>query len=653
MKNLSLNPSFSYFYLKDKSLVISNKDSDLHITDIYLASSIFNLKHAHLEESNFIMELSRLVGPSIAVRTFGQLKSAEIIISSEYSSPSPCIHVHKNHSYNYFEKILVFGLQEVNYSFQSKEILHLNLKNFDLCQKCIVSRLFSHRPLLGMSLGQISDHELAKPDSTNQFNDINISTKNNCLLVHNTETEYVCEHMIRPLNACNCYETTQPPKFKSIFEKEMQNKTIGFRAFDLEATFRNLKPFVSKYVGIIQRLEEYRESECDFIYNYNSGKNPLFSETITKAALTTFRSSSGGKGKSAIQSKVGALAEAIERYSMRFHHQQKPIYGSYNELKHKALSPKLCLGFSDRQYNAMNHDNLPRYRAVPRPITNSDVLPWFEVHGINTNQKKYVLADIAFSDFNYTDTAHAFADSNGCAAGNTYTEAVLQGTLELIERDAVAIWWYNRIKRQHIDLSSVNNKYIDRTKEYYSSINRSFTIIDITSDIGVPTFAAISYEKNTLNGIIYGFGCHVNPRIAIERATLEINQLLPLALKNEVVNDNEFFDWVKKQKITEHEFLDPKVKPISIDKFTDLSENNLESAINFISKSLRANDIELYALDITTQDTLVPCVKMIAPGMCHFWRRTGQKRLYDVPVKMGWLKQKHTESELNRHNITI
>ncbi len=32
-------------------------------------------------------------------------------------------------------------------------------------------------------------------------------------------------------------------------------------------------------------------------------------------------------------------------------------------------------------------------------------------------------------------------------------------------------------------------------------------------------------------------------------------------------------------------------------------------------------------------------VKVIVPGIRHFWRKTGLGRLYDVPVKLGWLSE--------------
>jgi len=37
---------------------------------------------------------------------------------------------------------------------------------------------------------------------------------------------------------------------------------------------------------------------------------------------------------------------------------------------------------------------------------------------------------------------------------------------------------------------------------------------------------------------------------------------------------------------------------------------------------------------------------VIVPGLRHFYRRYGPGRLYDVPVKLGWLERPLAESEL-------
>jgi ribosomal protein S12 methylthiotransferase accessory factor len=43
----------------------------------------------------------------------------------------------------------------------------------------------------------------------------------------------------------------------------------------------------------------------------------------------------------------------------------------------------------------------------------------------------------------------------------------------------------------------------------------------------------------------------------------------------------------------------------------------------------------------------MPVVKVIVPGLRHFWARFAPGRLYDVPVKLGWLPNPHPEQALN------
>ncbi|WP_441293212.1 hypothetical protein ACSRUE_22460 [Sorangium sp. KYC3313] len=35
------------------------------------------------------------------------------------------------------------------------------------------------------------------------------------------------------------------------------------------------------------------------------------------------------------------------------------------------------------------------------------------------------------------------------------------------------------------------------------------------------------------------------------------------------------------------------------------------------------------------------------PGLRHFWPRFGPGRLYDVPVRLGWLERANREEDLN------
>ena len=43
----------------------------------------------------------------------------------------------------------------------------------------------------------------------------------------------------------------------------------------------------------------------------------------------------------------------------------------------------------------------------------------------------------------------------------------------------------------------------------------------------------------------------------------------------------------------------------------------------------------------------LPVVKVVVPGLRHFWARFAPGRLYDVPVQLGLLDRPLREEELN------
>ena len=57
--------------------------------------------------------------------------------------------------------------------------------------------------------------------------------------------------------------------------------------------------------------------------------------------------------------------------------------------------------------------------------------------------------------------------------------------------------------------------------------------------------------------------------------------------------------------------------------------------------------MELLVLDQTRPDIGMPVVRVIVPGMRHFWARFAPGRLYDVPVTMGRRSHPLEEADLN------
>jgi ribosomal protein S12 methylthiotransferase accessory factor len=107
-------------------------------------------------------------------------------------------------------------------------------------------------------------------------------------------------------------------------------------------------------------------------------------------------------------------------------------------------------------------------------------------------------------------------------------------------------------------------------------------------------------------------------------------------------------DRVNPLHLKEHPFLTPSGKPAapldSGSKFGPL-ENTLQQVEACVAIAKRAG-LDFLLLDQTRPDVEVPVVRVIVPGLRHFYRRFAPGRLYDVPVKLGLRDQPALESEL-------
>ena len=57
--------------------------------------------------------------------------------------------------------------------------------------------------------------------------------------------------------------------------------------------------------------------------------------------------------------------------------------------------------------------------------------------------------------------------------------------------------------------------------------------------------------------------------------------------------------------------------------------------------------MEMLVADLSRPEVGLSVVRVMVPGMVHFWPRFGAERLYHVPVKLGWLDKPRAEEDLN------
>lgn len=438
----------------------------------------------------------------------------------------------------------------------------------------------------------------------------------------------------------------------------------NYRTIKPEETISKYEHHVSPITGIVPYLKKYQPLDGASIYNYGSGKNLALLSTSLFWLNLHMRSANGGKGKTEIQAKTGALCEAIERYSLMYQEKTYTVFESLKNMK-KGIHPNACMLYSDYQFKNredINAESTRFYSLIPLDFDTEKKVDWTAVYSLTEQDFKYLPSEYCFAQYPAEDekNLYSYPDSNGCAAGNTIEEAILQGFLELVERDAAAIWWYNRIRRPEVDLKSATNPYVDEMMVYYKQIGRSLYVLDLTTDLEIPVFVAISHcEKTQENDqIIYAFGAHLDVDMALERAVVELNQILPIVVKKKgeyLTKDPVFIDWLDCAKLKEEAYLVPlenEKKNVATD-YPKLCEATIYDSIQFCMDVTKSNGLETLVLDLTQPDIGLPVVKVMVPGLRHFWRRTAPGRLYDVPVKMGWLREKHAEPELNPWSIFI
>lgn len=120
--------------------------------------------------------------------------------------------------------------------------------------------------------------------------------------------------------------------------------------------------------------------------------------------------------------------------------------------------------------------------------------------------------------------------SNGLASGNHQLEATLHGACELIERDALTLFYRDELGQwqRRVDLSSVTDATCCQLLLAYERAQIELAVWEITSDIRVPAFLAMIRDRdgNLFRpvGAAFGAGCHGDPTVALCRALTEAAQ---------------------------------------------------------------------------------------------------------------------------------
>jgi oxazoline/thiazoline synthase len=516
--------------------------------------------------------------------------------------------------------------------------------------RCVAVSPLARQPF-GQAGIQLAALEIAKAIATDFRTDLGDHIISLDLLGSSVVKHYVAQRPQCP--SCGRKKLRDPRRPAVPLTLSAGNKLVmtsgGYRSVSSRTTVARFRKHVSPLTGVVSRLERI-EADLPMNTNFYAQHNfsaPAFSIAELRAGLS---GGSFGKGSTAEQGEASALMEAIERYSGIFQGDEIRMTRRFADFSSgEAIAPNEILLFSDAQYRqgqmpAATHDHTP---PTPAPFDPSAEIEWSPVWSLRDGRFKYLPTSLLY--FFYRGPGQINADSNGCAAGNTLEEAIVQGFLELIERDAYAIWWYNRSQREEVDLAQFDDSYIHNLRQQLAETGRRLWVLDVTTDLGIPTFVAMAHWlKDGKENIEFGSGAHFDPQIAMLRALTELNQFLSIGLMGGGSGDKSSLDGVTPLRLEDHAYLLPGKKPASgasaAAKFGNLgSREQVDACVRLTTEA----GLDFMVLDQTRVDIGVPIVRVIAPGLRHFYRRFAPGRLYDVPVKLGLRDRPIAESDLN------
>lgn len=397
----------------------------------------------------------------------------------------------------------------------------------------------------------------------------------------------------------------------------------------------------SSQTGIVSKVRETAETALGLYYASATFVSPLSRDRARPPlrARTAY-----GRGMSLEEARIGAVAEALERYSLVYCGGEPMVRAAMTEIA--GIDPREILLFSERQYAERlewNRTADDRY-LTPEDFEPAQSVEWLPAVDLETGERAWAPAACCLMWYPHRDGESKFgsADTVGCGSGRTLEEAALHAIYEAIERDALAIWWYNRIRRPQIPSEEFADPRIERLREGLASVGRRLVLLDITTDIGIPAVVAIAARADGSEPI-FASAANRSPSQAAWGAASEAVQIWSAIFLENCV-DAELRRWLNTASVSRETYLDPAGTAPPRPEPEPLS---LSAQIVECVQAFRATGLRCFLVDQSRPDVVLRTARVIIPGIRHVWNRRAPGRLYDVPVKLGWLAEPLREEDLN------
>ncbi len=382
----------------------------------------------------------------------------------------------------------------------------------------------------------------------------------------------------------------------------------------------------------------------------------------------------GGAGLCEDEALAATFGEAIERYNAGIYDKRDMIFGSYSEVLqrgHKATDPSTYGLYSHWQHQSDGFGL--------EPFDKDSKVYWVQGISLVTHEPILIPAAFVYLPYRYdnNETRINHLTSTGLAFGFSKEEAILSGLHEIIERDSFSIAWLGKLNLPKINFLDSDNENIVRLLKAFDKNIHKYTVFDMTSDLGISAFMGMAkYHEPHLPATAFGAAANIDKNRALYKTLLETAQTSGFARElkkennktglktfegsfdDEITNFDDGVLYYSYHKNKKHlDFLIHSDKTRSFSEIADLKKDSAAASLKLLVDRVYQCGFEPVHIDITARDIQTigaHVVRVVVPGLvflpgAHKYRALGNKRIFDVPLKLGFHKTRMDESHINTY----
>ncbi len=212
------------------------------------------------------------------------------------------------------------------------------------------------------------------------------------------------------------------------------------------------------------------------------------------------------------------------------------------------------------------------------------------------------------------------ASSNGLASGNHLPEALCAGLYEVVERDAVSSWDVAIAKGAmplRVDLNTLEGEIICGIIEQVQRADASVAILWNPNDIGIPACTALVWSNQTGHGVYKGYGCHLDPEIAMIRAVTEAVQartVFVAGARDDLLRGS--FEALKRSHVSSPDGTLAHAVSVNVNDIPNRSTGSFHGDVHVILGELRrAGFDKVLARELDASAFEVSVCRVIVPGL--------------------------------------